>query len=514
MQQTTDREPLGLREGSETPQILDHVAARKLDLLVDNPQVASGDPFDEVLASAHAAAISEISRAYSVPAGVPGCAFLSLAGACIGRTRGIAIKPGWEEHANMWIVLVGESGTGKSPATQEIQRHLFDLENGWYQDFKESEKEHEFELEQRRYLSKSERKGLEPPPEPPVWQQLMVDDSTTEALETAFSGNPRGILWNRDELAGLILDMDKYSRNGGTKQRLISAYDSGPWKTNRVSKQNFIRRACLSIFGTIQPRHMPAIFSDMDAATGFLPRFTFVNVDQEKPAFWTDEVVSDTTRKILKETYDHLLNFDFGEDGQPEIIKVSKEAKETFIAWFDEQAREPWRDAEAAVYQAVLAKLKGQCLWVALILHCFDAAVDHRSELVVLEEGVMRRAIVLVNFFKVHQKAIWSQVIRNKQALSLNPLQKRVARAIIALEGEIENSILPTSRVAEQANSAMDERFRIETRSVGKTASSLGFYSTHTKNKKARALVVDPEKLRKLKSILERNVRNVPNVRE
>jgi Protein of unknown function (DUF3987) len=506
MQQTTDREPLGLQEGSATPQILDHVAARKLDLLVDNPQVADADPFDEVLAPEHAAAISEISRAYSVPAGVPGCAFLSLAGACIGRTRGIAIKPGWEEHANMWIVLVGESGTGKSPATQEIQRPIFDLENKWYQDFKESEKEHQFELEQRRYLSKSERKVLEAPPEPPVWKQLIVDDSTTEALGSAFSGNPRGILWNRDELAGLILDMDKYSKNGGTKQRLMSAYDSGPWKTNRVSKQNFIRRACLSIFGTIQPRAMPAIFSDMDAATGFLPRFTFVKVEQEKPALWTDEVVSDRTKEILKNTYDRLLNFDFGDEGQPEIVKVSREAKETFIVWFDEQAREPWRAAEAGVYQAVLAKLKGQCLRVALILHCLDAVVEGHSELVPIQEGTMRRAIVLANFFKANQKAIWSQVIRRKQALNLNPLQKRVARAVVALESEIKDGMLPTAKIMKLANgNILSYEKELSEKSVGRILAGLGFFMKHLPGRSDRGPVVQAELVEKLKLSLNSN---------
>jgi hypothetical protein len=289
------------------------VNERKLELLAEHAPDTGTSVFPiEAFHETYQQALIEISRAYSVPASVPGCAFLSMAGACIGRTRGIVVKQGWEEHANLWVVLVGESGTGKSPATREIQGPILDIEEIRHQEFQDKEKAYQFELEQRRNTPKGERSLLEPPPEPPVWKQLYVDDSTIESVSDALAGNPRGVLWNRDELAGLILDMDKYTKNWGTKQRLMSAYGSEAWKTNRVSKHIFIRHACLSIFGTIQPGAMPAIFSDMDAATGFLPRFTFVKVEQEGPALWADETVSGRAKETLKKTYEHLLNFDLG----------------------------------------------------------------------------------------------------------------------------------------------------------------------------------------------------------
>ena len=249
-----------------------------------------------------------------------------------------------------------------------------------------------------------------------------------------------------------------------------------------------------------------------DAATGFLPRFTFVSVEQEKPAVWTDEVVSDRTREILTETYDHLLNFDFRDEGQPEIVRVTKEAKDTFTAWFDEQAREPWRDREAGVYQAVLAKLKGQCLRVALILHCLDAVVEGYSELVPIKEGTMRRAIVLVNFFKANQKAIWSQVIRKKQALTLNPLQKRVVRAVVALEPEIKDGMLPTAKITELANENMlPYEKELSQKSVGRILAGLGFFMKHLPGRSDRGPVVQAELLEKLKLSLNANGLNGRN---
>jgi len=76
-------------------------------------------------------------------------------------------------------------------------------------------------------------------------------------LTDALVANPRGSLRKRDELAGLILELDKYTgKDGGTKSRLMSSYDSGPWKVNRreASQQAYIPHATLSILGTIQPK--------------------------------------------------------------------------------------------------------------------------------------------------------------------------------------------------------------------------------------------------------------------
>jgi len=111
-----------------------------------------------------------------------------------------------------------------------------------------------------------------------------------------------------------------------------------------------------------------------------------------------------------------------------------------------------------------------------------------------------------VNFFKAHQKAIWGQVIRNKQALSLNPLQKRVARAVIALESEIKDGMLPTAKITELAN-ANTQSFEKELseKSVGRILAGLGFFTKHLPGRSDRGPVVQPELLEKLKLSLNAN---------
>jgi len=462
-------------------------------------------------------AIIEIQRAYSVPVDIPAVALISEAGACIGRTRGIQIKDGWIEHANTWIVIVGKSGLGKSPVVRAIQRPVFGAEEKWYAEYQEALKKYELEMETRKFAPRRERGQLGSPPDPPKWTQLIVDDTTTEALTDAFDANRRGILWNRDELSGLILDLDKYSgKEGGTKSRLMSSYDSGAWKVNRrdKSKKAFIPQATLSIFGTIQPKALSSIFSNLDAATGFLPRFIFISTCLEEPPLWTDRTVSGDTHRYLTSLTDGLLALNFNDSGEASIVGVSPEAKAVYQEWYNEQVMEPWVDTSAEVYEAVLAKLRGQCLRLALILHCIEAVTRGSSELKPVSHQTMQNAIRLADCVKAHQKRVWGFVINPGQVSDLTPLQKRVARSIVALESEIHGGMLPTARIAQEINKGVDHKFHISVESAGKAASNLGFKSGHLPDKSARTIIITETDLHKFKSIFKttvRTVRSVPN---
>jgi hypothetical protein len=459
-------------------------------------------------------AIAEIQRAYGVPLEIPGIAFLGTAGGCIGRARGVRIKQGWEEHGNLWFAIVAPSGYGKSPAVREIQRLIFALEKKWFAEYREGLEQFNSELEQRRLTRKDERASLPPPPTPPEWRQLIVDDTTTEALTDALAANPRGILWNRDELSGLIADLDRYARKeGGAKARLMSSYDSGPWKVNRreASKRAFIRHATLSILGTIQPQALPTIFSDLDAATGFLPRFIFVSATREAPPLWTDEIVSTATRDYLASIFERLLALNLDEQDEPVIIRVNREAKGFYENWFNEQALEPWQNVEASIYEAVLAKLRGQCLRFALILHCLEAVDAGRPDTAPISRLTMEKAISLANCFKTHQRNAWQTIINQDKVAELPPLHRQVARAILSLEGEIVGGMLATARITEQMNQGLDSRFHVSPDTVGKTAAVLTLTTDKLPDSSCRGFRIKPEDLHRLNSFFSSKI-CVPSV--
>lgn len=456
-----------------------------------------------VLPELYQVVVIEHAESFNVPLDIPSMALLTMAGACIGRTRGLTIKSGWSEHPNTYLGIVGRSGTGKSPVIKAIQRPIYRLEAQWFNEYQEELRDYQEALEKRRSTPKKDKANLGPPPEPPTYRQLIIDDSTTEALTDALTNNPRGIQWNRDELSGLILELDKYTgKDGGTKARLMSAYDSGPWKVNRTGKNKFIPKACLSIFGTIQDKALPVIFSSMDAATGFLPRFNFIRVEQDKPPLWTDQTVSEASKAIVSSLYDELLRYAFQEEERPYFIGVKKPAKDLFIEWYNEQALEPWGDCDASVYEAVLAKLRGQCLRFALILHCMDAAASRRSEKEPVGEETMGNALILADYLKAHQKSVWELCFQGATLIQLKPFERRIAQAIIDHEQSIQSGMIPTSLITDHLNAGMDKRFHVKPEAVGRSFKGMGINTGHLPDKSGRGPKITPEILENLKKVL------------
>ena len=419
--------------------------------------------------------IIETAKAYGVPVEVPAIASLVLAGACIGRTRGIRIKAGWVEFANLYAALVGVSGTGKSPATACIFKPVHSMEQAWHEDFDEDDVER---------------------------RQLLADDCTIEALSEALADNPRGIFWFQDELGGLLLSMDKYGgKSGSTKSRLMAAYNSEPWKVRRINKKRnlYIPNATVSIFGTVTPRALPTILSGFDAATGFLPRFLFVRVPSNRPPNWTEKTVTPTGAAIWKWTVEGLLGCNFNSKGRPMVIDVNPDAKRVYSLWHDQLKDNPWIELDLQFYYPMMAKLRAQCLRIALVFHCVSNIGTMESELSPVTEGTMLSAICLSNHLLQHQRQIYG-LINSGEELELSPPQMAIAKAIISLEAEITGGFLSTARIAEKANEGLDERFHITGKSTGKIAASLGLKKKRHDSK--RGVFVTAEDFTRLKNAL------------
>ncbi len=448
----------------------------------------------EVFPKRAQAIIESVARAHTVPIEVPAAALLVLSGAAIGQTRALMIKRGWIEHPNLYLALVGRSGVGKSPATKRIFRPVFEMERLWYQNYQE----------QVKAMQEGNEKS-DPAQGRPTWRQLLLEDSSPEALSDALAGNPRGIMWYRDELSGLLLELDKYAgRNGATKTRLMSSYDSGAWKVNRISarRNTYIAHATLSIFGTVQPMALPEIFSSLDSVTGFLPRFIFLRADRDTPPFWTDETIQEETNKALADMIQTFLNYDFADDERPLIVSVSPGARMRYIDWYNQQVSEPWRDLDAVIYEALLAKLRGQCLRLCLILHCMSAVENGYSELTPVCENTMVNAIRLTDCFKQHQKQIWQFLVDPEGCDELSPLQKRVIRAILDLQDSVRSGMLATALITEKVNAGVNERFHTSPMTVGRVATSLGFATKHLPGETTRGICITESDLNRLRPLI------------
>ncbi|WP_027371135.1 DUF3987 domain-containing protein [Desulfovermiculus halophilus] len=443
------------------------------------------------------APIQQAVKAFSVPPEVPAATLLSLVGALIGRSRAVVVKSGWTEHPNLYIVIVAPSGMGKSPCVRTFMKSIFREEKRRFDEFQQALAQYQEEMNVRRRMKQNE---LGPPPEKPTWKQIYVEDATEEALTDALSANAKGILWYVDEISGLIMNLGRYRNDGksdGPKARLMSAYDSGPWKRTRKSGDNaFISHACLSILGTLQPALLPNLFADIDAASGFLPRFIFVRAEPSGPPLWTDESFDGEYRERIDQLVGDLMSREMGEE--PAYVGLTKEAQSLYREWYNEQAREPWVNFDAQQYEALSAKLRGQCARLALILHVLECHAQGMDDTQPIQPATMERALILANWIKAHQRHIWQALAQPEQISQSSPIEKRIATAIADLEGEISEGKLPISRITEQVNNGAEKAYQVKPETVGKGLKKIGLHSSKGTGGK-RLVHISDQKLESLK---------------
>ncbi len=211
--------------------------------------------------------------------------------------------------------------------------------------------------------------------------------------------------------------------------------------------------------------------------------------------------MSERSAQDLSHLVEGLLQFELNEVGEPLIIGISREAQAIYHAWFNDKVMAPWRNTEAEIYEAVLAKLRGQALRIALILYCMDAVVNHKSEMAPVSAATVRKAIRLADYFEIHQRNAWQTIVAEGAAATLTPMQRQVVTSILNLESEIRGGLIPTARVTEEINHGGDERFVLSTDTVGRAAASLGLTTRHLPGEKVRGIAVGPSDIDKFRNI-------------
>lgn len=423
--------------------------------------------------------IMEAADAFTVPPQVPAATLLALLSCMVGRTRRVEVKRGWREHGNIWVVLVASSGLGKTPVMHAFFRPLEELEVCGFKEWKAAMDRYNQEYADYSRAKKEERGPL---PRKPRRVQYYLDDSTVEALADALDENPRGVMWRVDELSGMLSSFDKYSsssREGGTRARLLSAYDCQSWKSNRRNEEKnlHIPAACVSIFGGLQPGMLRKSFNGSDADSGFLPRFMFIRADRERPSTWSEKTLSLGSYALLDMIVRHLSEFTLNraENGEeaPYTVSLSPEAKKLFVEWFDALAREDWEALAEGANDAIRQKLKGQALRLCLLLHCLDAAICGGDGLGPIAQDVMRRALLLADWVKENQFQTWT-LLNDEGARACSPVERAIMDSLVADAGRIEADgwKISNARLMEQVNKRLAVKTSPEL--IGKAASSLG----------------------------------------
>ncbi|MEM4554849.1 MAG: DUF3987 domain-containing protein [Candidatus Anstonellaceae archaeon] len=268
------------------------------------PVEALPDGVNETLAKLHVE--NGIHAAYT------STAYLVAASAAIGSRVSLRISHDNFTMLNLFGMLVGKSGTGKSPAVaiaikaiKAIDKEMQERNKQLIQAYNEAKKE-------------KEKVAV------PALEHIIMDDFTHESLLFELQHNRHGLLLHVDEYTTFEANLKRYS-DGSPINHYLSIWDGNSVKVTRKTQMPiYIERPFLSFLTTNQPgRFLKSLASNQES--GFFQRFLIANPDTEMRVTLSDakldiSCLSDSLLGIY-----HSLP-PMPEDGKPHIIKFTKQA--------------------------------------------------------------------------------------------------------------------------------------------------------------------------------------------
>ncbi|MEW4452748.1 DUF3987 domain-containing protein [Bremerella sp. JC817] len=303
---------------------------------------------------------------------------LAVLASAIGNTRRIRIKGCWHEPCIIWAVVIGESGTLKSPAFDLSVALLRKRQTIAYREYEERlvRYEQDEQLYEADFLEwkRKGRKNGEPPPEkpaPPLWEQMVAEDTTIEALAELLGDQPRGLLVARDELSGWLASFDAYKKTKGADvSHWLSMHRGGELLVNRKGGRKRIRiaSASVSVCGGIQPTRLASLLGTEHFENGLAARLLLAKPPR-KPKRWTDDDLTPCDREPIERLIDQLLSLSMSEDEygeqQPINIPLTSEAEQRWISFYNAHNEE--QNDLSGELAAAWSKLEGYAARLALL---------------------------------------------------------------------------------------------------------------------------------------------------
>ena len=315
---------------------------------------------------------------------------LAAASALIGNARWARAWQGWAEPPCLWLASVGSPSAGKSPGAAPVMREALALvERHMARDYpeelaawKEASKVAELiEKQWEKDVAAAVKNGGDMPAKPreatcrpaPVRPRVRVADATVEALAVILQGLPKGVLHVRDELAGWLLNLQRYS-GGSDRPFWLESYVGGPYTVDRLKNPVplYIPRLALATFGTIQPDRLEDCLTGAD--DGLAGRFLWTWPDPcpfRRPAHASD---APAAALRLQRLADLPMRQDDAGEPCPSFVSLDPDAADTLEAF----ARE-MQAAEAGATGLLLTsmgKARGQALRLALVLQLLRWCAD------------------------------------------------------------------------------------------------------------------------------------------
>jgi hypothetical protein len=412
-------------------------APRFLQLeLLPAPQL----PLHDVLGPQLAQWVEDAAEAKGAPPDYVFASLLAVAGATIGNARWVSPWRGWHEPPVIWAMCIGLPSAGKSPAIDATLQPLRQAERplreeaetrvkAWAEKAELAKLAEANWKESAKAAIKAGKAPRERPKEadvgpPPHIPRLVVNDGTIERLGAILARQPRGTLQMRDELAGWLEGMQRYSGGGSDRPFWLEAFGGRGFTVERMGREPLtIDRLAIGVLGGIQPDRLKSLLFKSDD-DGLLARFLPIWPDPaplRRPQAWADEVLID--RALAR-----LLALDMVKDNEgetrPWFIPFAEDAR-SLMDEFRQTVR-GWEAEAEGLMLSFIGKLPGLAARLALVLACLDHAAEGADEPCEITASEFGRAAHLL-------KAYLLPMARRAYADAATPKADRAARRLVGI---------------------------------------------------------------------------------
>jgi len=315
---------------------------------------------------------------------------LALVGAAVGGALVARPKRGWNEVPILWAVVVGDSGTAKSPAADPVSAVAHCIEDALEDEYEQAVRKFVEDVAAYKEAMASGElgDGIDAPtkPVPPVREYFTADDVTIERLIENLRTSPRGILMLQDELANWFGSFSRYKGKGGGSDaaKWLGMFDGRSVSYQRKTanpgspRDVRVKRAIVGVSGGIQPGILSeSLNNPAYLNSGLAARLVFA-MPPKQCVRWTDTEPDQEAERRFRAVVHSLRELPFDPKSSIPWVGLEVTARAAFTVFHDEMAATA-EGHDGGGMAAAIPKLVRVALRLAMIHHCATEAAAGRD---------------------------------------------------------------------------------------------------------------------------------------
>jgi hypothetical protein len=371
----------------------------------------------DVLPRSVADFVRNVAASIGCPEDFVGLPVIIAAGAAIGRSVSLRLRPNHFASASLYGMNVGSPSSGKSPALDFVVRPFWDLNQSLLDAYRTEKEKYDQAVESRKSAGGDKKT---PAPQKPVPKAAVVDDITVEANARAMENNPRGLLMVRDEGVALVRSLNQYKAGGkgSDLEFYLTVLMGKPVRVDRKGHPDglpiMISHPFLGIIGNVPPDLLCEFREKRGLNDGCIERFLWACPDPKPRPHWSTKGVDDWTLKTWAKIVEGLRAIKMvlkdGSKPCPNTISFTPEAERLWESWYNSHADEvnsPGFDDDALAGEIKLVDFAGRFVLILqmLVLVC-DPGFKAGEPIPPVPPSAVQGAIRLWEYFRSHQSRV------------------------------------------------------------------------------------------------------------